>query len=128
MLPVRFAGAATCPQIKPGDPPPDAIGGKVCNPGSGFFLDFDITGGGKYTNTFAGAFLFLVNAGLALIATLAVAYLVYGGYQYVTSRGEEEQATAGKRTIANAIIGLIIAILSYVIVTVIFNALSKSRI
>ena len=63
------------------------------------------------------------NVLLPVAGLIAVGFLIYGGFQYVTSRGEEEQAESGKKTIQNSIIGLVIIILSYVIVTVIANAL-----
>jgi amino acid transporter len=65
----------------------------------------------------------LVRLFLQIIGLIAVAFLIYGGFRYITSAGNEETAEAAKKTIQNAIIGLIIIILSYTIVTVIINAL-----
>lgn len=63
---------------------------------------------------------------LLIVGLVAIAFIIYGGFQFITSRGDEEQATAGKRTLTNAIIGLVIVILSYIIVAVIVNALKGS--
>ena len=66
---------------------------------------------------------FYINVLLAIVGIVAVAFLIYGGFLYLTSGGNEEQAESGKKVIQNSIIGLVIIILSYIIVTVIINAL-----
>ncbi len=92
------------------------------NPANGFLVDLRAFG---LDNTFAGLLLFLINLALGIVGTLAIAFIIYGGFQYITSRGDEEQASAGKKTLTNAIIGLVIVILSYTIVTVIYSALNN---
>ena len=67
---------------------------------------------------------FITNILLPLAGLIAVFFLIIGGYQYMTSAGNEELAERGKRTLQNAIIGLVIIILSYAIVTVISNSLT----
>ena len=47
--------------------------------------------------------------------------LIIGGIRYLTAYGNEEQQTAARNTIMWAIIGLIIAILSYAIVSIIVS-------
>jgi amino acid transporter len=71
--------------------------------------------------TVGGAILGVLRAGLGLAGLIAVAMLVYGGFRYITSAGNEDIAKDAKRTITNSIIGLIIIILSFVIVTVVTN-------
>ena len=44
-----------------------------------------------------------------------------GGFWYITSAGNEETAEKGRATAINAIIGIIIIILSYVIISVVSN-------
>ncbi|MCD6422400.1 hypothetical protein J7L13_03590 [bacterium] len=46
---------------------------------------------------------------------VAVFYLVYGGYLYITSGGGE-QAENAKKTILNAIIGLVVILIAFAIV------------
>ncbi len=65
----------------------------------------------------------LVKLFLQIVGLIAVGFLIYGGFQYITSAGNDETAESAKKTIQNAIIGLIIIILSYTIVTVIINAI-----
>ena len=68
--------------------------------------------------------LFIINIVLAVVGVIAVAFLIMGGFRYITSAGNEEVAEGAKKTITNAIIGLIVVILSYVIITVIINAVA----
>src|SRR5438876_7743675 len=63
----------------------------------------------------------IINWALGIAFALAVIYLIYGGFLYITSAGNEESATKGKNAVIYALIGIIIIILSYVIVNVIEN-------
>lgn len=54
-------------------------------------------------------FELLINAFLFLLSTVAVGYLVYAGYKYINSQGDQESAAAAKRQIAYAILGLVVA-------------------
>jgi len=61
---------------------------------------------------------------LGFAGIVAVLFLIIGGYQYILSGANEESAEQGKKTIQNAVIGIVIIILSYTIVTVIFRSLT----
>ena len=60
---------------------------------------------------------------LAIAGLVAVIFLIVGGFRYITAGGNEETAESAKKTITNAIIGIVIIILAFVIVRVISNAL-----
>lgn len=47
---------------------------------------------------------------------LSVVFIIYGGVRYITSQGDPENLQSAKKTIANAIVGLILAILASTIV------------
>lgn len=51
----------------------------------------------------------VIEIGMQLIAYLALFFVMYGGFQYLTSSGNPDQASKGRSTILNAIIGLVIA-------------------
>jgi len=57
----------------------------------------------------------ILNVVFTLAAVVAVIYIIWGGYQYITSGGGDG-AEAGKKTLINAIIGLILIIASVAIV------------
>jgi heme/copper-type cytochrome/quinol oxidase subunit 2 len=78
---------------------------------------------GSSGDTASDLLVYIINLVLAIVGLIAVAFLVYGGFRYITSAGNDETAESAKKTIQNAIIGLIVVILSYVIVVVIINAL-----
>lgn len=63
----------------------------------------------------------VINWMLAIAGLVAILFLIIGGFWYITSAGNEETAEKGKNTAINAIIGIVIIILSYVIVNVISN-------
>ena len=67
-----------------------------------------------------------VDPTIRMIASLAsvavVFFLVYGGYGYITSRGNPEGLENAKRVIRNALIGLVIVIASATLVSVLSNA------
>lgn len=58
---------------------------------------------------------------------IAVVFVIIGGYQYITSGGNEEQAEKGQKTLTNAIIGVVVIVLSYTIITVIANLVSSQN-
>lgn len=61
----------------------------------------------------------VINWLLGIAFAIAVLFLIIGGFQYITSAGNEEAAEKGKGTAVNALIGIVIIILSYVIVNVV---------
>jgi len=68
--------------------------------------------------------------GLAIIEILlrvsgmvAVGFIIYGGFRYLTSQGEPEAYKMAQKTIVNALIGLVIAILAVTIVSFIGGSL-----
>ncbi len=68
----------------------------------------------------------VINWLLTIAFALAVLFLIIGGFWYITSAGNEETAEKGKTTAINAIIGIVIILLSYVIVNVVANLVQKS--
>lgn len=57
----------------------------------------------------------IVNVVLIVVGILAVMYLIYGGILYITAGGNPESAVKGRTAITNAIIGIIIVMLSLAI-------------
>lgn len=54
----------------------------------------------------------IVEMLLQLIGYIAVGFIIYGGFQLMTSAGAPEQAEAARKTVMNAAIGVAIAIIS----------------
>jgi len=56
---------------------------------------------------------------LVIIRYVSVVFILYGGFQYLTSAGNAENIKKAKSTITNAIIGLVVSISAVVIVNLI---------
>lgn len=65
----------------------------------------------------------IVKYALTLTAVLAVAYIVYGGFLYISAAGDETQIKAGKQAIIGAVIGIIVIGLAYAIVEFVISAM-----
>jgi hypothetical protein len=63
---------------------------------------------------------------LTLAGVIATVFLIFGGYQYITAGGNEEQSEKGKQTLINAVIGIVIVLLSMTIITIVTNTLSST--
>lgn len=63
----------------------------------------------------------IVDIMLFLIGAISVLMVVVGGIRYVTSGGDPQQVKAAKDTVLYAVIGLVIAILAYAIVSFVVN-------
>jgi hypothetical protein len=64
----------------------------------------------------------IINVLLFLTGALAVIMLIYGGIQYVISRGDSAAVTSAKNTILYAVVGLIVAMVAYAVVNFIVSA------
>lgn len=56
---------------------------------------------------------------LGFVTLIAVLMIIWGGFQYLTSAGSQDQARSAKDTIKFALMGLIVAGIAYAIVDVI---------
>lgn len=66
---------------------------------------------------------YLTNFIVTMVAVLSVVFIIYGGYQYIISPISEDKE-AGKNTIFNAILGLVISILSWAIINAVLYILT----
>ena len=57
-----------------------------------------------------------------IASVLAFGYLVYSGILYITAAGNPDAAKKGQQGIINAVIGIVIIVLAYVILRAISNA------
>ncbi len=72
---------------------------------------FDI----QNTTSFIDILSLIVNIVLSLVGLIFFAYLIYGAYLWMTSRGNDEKINAAHDDITNAIIGLIVVLAAYVV-------------
>jgi uncharacterized membrane protein YwzB len=68
----------------------------------------------------------IIQIFLSLLAAIFVVLLILGGYYWMTARGNEEGVKKAKETITNAVIGLVIILLSYAITKFVVTGLTKA--
>ena len=61
---------------------------------------------------------------MQVVGYIAVGFLIFGGFKYMTAQGEASKIVQAKDTIRNALIGLLIAIFSVAIVNFAAGAIS----
>ena len=59
----------------------------------------------------------LVKVMLFIVGTLSVVMIIYGGIKYTTSAGDSSKITSAKNTIMYSIIGLVVSVLAYTIIS-----------
>ncbi|HKZ35063.1 MAG TPA: hypothetical protein VJ179_04320 [Patescibacteria group bacterium] len=55
---------------------------------------------------------------LTFVSVLAIIYLILGGIQYITAGGDPKQIKAAKDQLTYAVIGLVVAIISFAVINV----------
>lgn len=69
---------------------------------------------------------FLINLILFASGSVAVLMLVYGGIRFITSGGNQDQRDEATKIIRWAIIGLLVVILAYALVTNVINLIYQA--
>ena len=66
----------------------------------------------------------IINTMLVVLGMIAVIMIVIGGIRYATSNGDSSQVKAAKDTILYAVVGLVVAIMSFAIVNFVVGRIS----
>ena len=59
----------------------------------------------------------VVNTMLFIVGILAVIMIIFAGIRYITAHGDKGQVESAKNTLIYSIVGLVIAIIAYALVT-----------
>lgn len=73
-----------------------------------------------------GIVLVIVNFFLTFLGLLAVIMVIYGGFLYVSSGGNDESVNKAKKILLYAAMGIIIIIVSFALVNTILGAASQT--
>lgn len=65
----------------------------------------------------------IIQGILGALGVVAVIMIILGGISYITSQGDAAKAKKGRDTIIYALIGLVVALLAFAIVTFILNSI-----
>jgi hypothetical protein len=79
------------------------------------------SGAGVEESSLAGVVGNVIRIALSVVGLLFFILIFYGGYIWMTARGEEAQVNKGKKSVIAAIIGLVIVLLSYAITNILGN-------
>jgi len=67
----------------------------------------------------------IIRIALSFLALVAVAIIIYGGWVYMTASGNQENIDKAKKILIAAVIGLIIVLSSFAIVSFILNRMTS---
>lgn len=79
------------------------------------------TDGTVTTNSIVGT---IITTALSLLGVIFLVLMIYGGFLWMTARGDEAQVTKAKDLMQAAIIGLVVVISAYAISYFVINTLS----
>jgi len=68
----------------------------------------------------------IINLAFAIAGIVAVVYLIMGGFNYVTAGGNPEAVDGAKTTLVNAIIGLVVILVSYLIIQFVMSQIGAN--
>jgi len=77
--------------------------------------------------TASGFAIFAIQTIVQFSGIVAILFLIAGGFFYLTSAGNEEQTEKGKKILINSVIGLVVIILAYAIVSIIGSILVAGK-
>lgn len=86
----------------------------------------DITGGafnvdgsldGSLFDMLAPILVQVISFMLAIAGFIAIGFIIFSGYLLITAQGNEQQIEQGKKSLINSILGLIIALSAYIIIS-----------
>lgn len=81
----------------------------------GIFNPFQYGTRSDARGTFLGVMGTVMGWVLAIVAIIAFVYLMMSGISYITAGGDSEKATKARNGIINAIIGIVVVVLSFFI-------------
>jgi hypothetical protein len=69
----------------------------------------------------------LLNYMMGFIGIIAVVFMLYSGFKYVTAGGDSKKAGEAKEGITHAVIGIAIAVIGYLLVSLVFTMLGVNK-
>ena len=64
-----------------------------------------------------------LNTAIVFAAIVAVAFLIFNGFKYISSAGDTAKTEEAQKGIANALIGLVVALCAAIVVNFVLNLL-----
>lgn len=70
--------------------------------------------------------MMIINYVLAIVGVVALAYIVYGGFLYITSNGDSSQVDKAKNIVIYAVIGIVVIGVAAALVNFVVGAVVQS--
>lgn len=67
----------------------------------------------------------IINVALSLVGLIFLLLMVYGGYLWMTARGDDSQVEKAQAIIRNAVIGLVLVLAAYAITKLVTTRLER---
>ena len=83
--------------------------------------------GGQNDKNLKGNVINILNGIIAVLGLVAVAVIIVGGIQYMTSTGDASKVEKAKKTILYGVIGMTICVLSFAIVNFVITNVIANR-
>ena len=94
--------------------------GKIASP-----ADFDADTGKSFGKWMTILALNLVSMLLTAVGYVSLGFIIFGGFKYMTSGDNSSGTAAARKTITNAVIGLVLSIMSVAIIKFISSAVGS---
>jgi len=78
-------------------------------------------------NNLADVFGFLINVVLGVGIAVTIVFLILGGIQYITAKGDQKAAGAAREALTNAVIGFIVVIGAFTIRLILINVIGGTK-
>ncbi len=80
-----------------------------------------------FDGSLRGAIQTFINFALFFLGLVAVGFIIYGGFLYVTSQGDDGNTEKAKNIIIYAVIGIIVILISYALINTIIGSGTGNR-
>ena len=103
----------------------DEVQKGTCEAGGGQWVNNSCSGGNADTSkaNLNNTIHTVISTMLFIVGILSVIMIIYSGIRYIISRGEQGEVKSAKDTLMYSVVGLIVAILAFVIVNWVFSSI-----
>ncbi len=68
----------------------------------------------------------ILGVALSLVGLVFLGYAVYGGFRWMTARGDSKSVTEGRETLIDASIGIVLVLSAYIVTNYLFTTITPA--
>lgn len=87
----------------------------------------NVQSGTFWSGSLRDAILTIINFFLFFLGIIATAFVIYGGFLYVTSQGDDQAVEKAKKIITFAAIGIVIILISFALINTLLGGLQSGQ-